>query len=84
MGLNDTLLAAAFLAVAEAHVLKQTVYPNYVFRNLYLVAFGVNIFLKFIVYNIFIYPFFLNPLRHLPKPRARITALNRNLYALPC
>ncbi|KAJ5226582.1 uncharacterized protein N7469_006588 [Penicillium citrinum] len=53
------------LAIVEGYLLRNFLLPDYAFRTLVLGALGVNLLAKGI-YNFFIYPLFLNPLRHLP------------------
>lgn len=63
----DTLLAVAVSAAVEGYILHRTVFVENTFHILFFAAFGANLFLKFIVYDIFVYPSFLDPLRHLPR-----------------
>lgn len=74
MGFNNALITAASLAVAEGYLLNRTLLPDNAFHNLCLAAFGINLFLRFFVYGLFIYPFLLNPLRHLPRVKVRTNA----------
>lgn len=58
------LLHLTGLAIVEGF-LAQRFFPEYHFRTAVLAALGVNLFLS-LVYNVAIYPYFVNPLRHLP------------------
>lgn len=71
MGFGDALLAVAVSAAVEGFILHRTVFPDTTFHTLCFAAFGVNAFLKFIVYDFLIYPFFLSSLRHLPHVPVR-------------
>lgn len=73
MGFSHDLLVVASLAVAGGYLLNRTALPDHTLHNLCLTIFGINFFLRFIVYGLFIYPFLLNPLRHLPKVKVRVT-----------
>lgn len=62
----DSLLAIAAASVAEGYLLQRTVFEGETFRVVCLGAFGVNLVLK-AFWSLVIYPFFVNPLRHLPQ-----------------
>ena len=69
MAANE-LLVLAILAAAEGVALQRTVFLDRTFRTVFLGAFAVNVALR-IFYNVMIYPYFVNPLRHLPLARVR-------------
>jgi hypothetical protein len=54
------------LSIVEAVLLQRTVWLDAPFRTVALGSAAVNLVLL-VIYNLFIWPFFLNPLRHLPK-----------------
>lgn len=58
------LLHLTGLAIVEGFF-AQRFFPEYHFRTAVLAALGVNLFLS-VFYNAAIYPYFVNPLRHLP------------------
>lgn len=62
----DSLLGLAAFSVLEGYLLQRSVFIDHAFRTVVLGALGVNLILK-LFWNVFIYPFFLNPLRHLPR-----------------
>lgn len=62
----DSLLGLAAFSVLEGYLLQRSVIIDHAFRTVVLGALGVNLILK-LFWNVFIYPFFLNPLRHLPR-----------------
>lgn len=65
MAVGDSFPLLAALTLVEAYLLQRTVFADEAFRTVVLYALGVNILLKGI-YSLIIWPFFLNPLRHLP------------------
>lgn len=65
-----SLVAVTGLAVVEGYFLQRTVFVDSTFRNVCLSALGVNLSL-WIIWNVFIWPFFFNPLRHLPEVKVR-------------
>lgn len=67
---GDKVLAFAVLAAAESYLLQRTVFLDTAFRTIFFGAFAVNLALR-VFYNVMIYPFFVNPLRHLPRVRVR-------------
>lgn len=70
----DSLFAIAGLSVVEGYFLQRTVFIDHTFRTVCLGAFGVNLILK-IFWNLVIYPFFINPLRHLPQVEVNIDSI---------
>ncbi|KAL2846866.1 cytochrome P450 [Aspergillus pseudoustus] len=54
------------LSIVEAVLLRRTVFLNVPFWTAALGSATVNLFL-FVIYKLFIWPFFLDPLRHLPR-----------------
>ncbi|KAJ6100465.1 hypothetical protein N7499_000095 [Penicillium canescens] len=64
--MSDTIPALAAFTLVEAYFLQRTVFAEETFRTVCLGALGVNLLMK-ALYGIIIWPFFLNPLRHLPK-----------------
>jgi hypothetical protein len=64
--MSDTIPALAAFTLAEAYFLQRTVFTEETFRTVCLGALGVNLLLK-AFYGIIIWPFFINPLRHLPR-----------------
>jgi hypothetical protein len=71
MTLNTVVPKLLLAAVAEAAVIT-TLFPQHLPRNpliwTLLCALALN-FGLFTVYSVFIYPFFISPLRHLPRPK---------------
>ncbi|KAJ5086261.1 hypothetical protein NUU61_007568 [Penicillium alfredii] len=66
MAAGDSLPALAAFTIVEAYFLQRTLFADEAFRTVCLGALGVNLLLKGI-WSLAIWPFFLNPLRHLPK-----------------
>jgi hypothetical protein len=66
MALGDSILALGAFTLAEAYFLQRAVFIDNTYQKICLVALTVNILLK-AFYGILIWPFLLNPLRHLPK-----------------
>lgn len=66
MAAGDSLPALLAFTLVEAYLLQRTVFAYETLRTVVLGAVAVNVFLKG-VYSLVIWPFFLNPLRHLPK-----------------
>lgn len=66
MAYGDSLFALAGISIVEGYLLQRTAFPEIAFRSVCLGAFAVNLLLK-LFYSSFIYPFFVNPLRHLPQ-----------------
>ncbi|KAL3471227.1 cytochrome P450 [Aspergillus californicus] len=58
-----TILA---VTLVEAFLLHRSVFIDLTFRSVALRSAAVNLILL-TIYNVFIWPFFLNPLRHLPR-----------------
>lgn len=58
------IISLTGLAIVEGY-LVQRAFPEYHFRTAVLLAWGLNLLLQ-LVYNVAVYPFFVNPLRHLP------------------
>jgi hypothetical protein len=70
--MSDTIPALAAFTLVEAYFLQRTVFAEETFRTVCLGALGVNLLMK-ALYGLIIWPFFLNPLRHLPRvPVSRI------------
>jgi hypothetical protein len=72
MAAGDSFPALLAFTLVEAYFLQRTVFADDTFRTVVLGALAVNVFLKG-VYSLVIWPFFLNPLRHLPKVSVRTT-----------
>ncbi|KAJ5808971.1 hypothetical protein N7474_010240 [Penicillium riverlandense] len=66
MALGETLLALAAFSVAEGYFLQRAAFPDETFRTVCLGALGVNFLLR-AIWGMVIWPFFFNPLRHLPR-----------------
>ncbi|KAJ5461825.1 uncharacterized protein N7458_003377 [Penicillium daleae] len=66
MAVGDSYLALMAFTITEACFLHRTFVTHETFRAILLSLLVVNIVLK-CLYTIFIWPFFVNPLRHLPK-----------------
>lgn len=58
------LIRLTGLAMLEGYG-AQRVLPEYHFRTTFVAALLVNVVLK-LLYNVAVYPYFVNPLRHLP------------------
>ncbi|BDD57643.1 hypothetical protein MAP00_002990 [Monascus purpureus] len=65
MGLLDNLVVSAVAAVVEAYAVRALL-PQHDLRSILYIAFGVNSSLC-LAWASFIYPVFVNPLRHLPR-----------------
>lgn len=65
MAVGDSLPALTVFTLVESYFLQRTVFVNEAFRTVCLGALGVNLVLLGL-WSSFIYPYFLNPLRHLP------------------
>lgn len=65
MAVGDSFPVLVAFTLGEAYLLQRTVFADDAFRTVVVYAFGLNILLKGI-YSLVIWPFFLNPLRHLP------------------
>lgn len=61
-------------SVIAGYLLQRSIFVEHTFRTVALGALGVTLILK-LFWNVFIYPFFLNPLRHLP--RAEVCLMTR-------
>ena len=71
----DSLFAIAGLSVVEGYFLQRTAFIDHTFRTVCLGAFGVNLVLL-IFWNLVIYPFFVNPLRHLPQVKVIMDSID--------
>lgn len=60
------MLSILTLTLVEAFLLQRSVFTDAPFRTVALGAAAVNLALL-VIYNWLIWPFFLNPLRHLPR-----------------
>ncbi|KAL1875983.1 hypothetical protein Plec18167_005244 [Paecilomyces lecythidis] len=65
MAFGDNIVALGGISLLEAYLLQRTVFANETFCTVCWWAFGSN-FAILTLYSIIIWPFFLNPLRHLP------------------
>ncbi|KAJ6150720.1 hypothetical protein N7470_007314 [Penicillium chermesinum] len=65
MAFGDNLVAVGGISLLEAYLLQRTVFADETFYTLCWWAFGSN-FAVLTLYSAIIWPFFLNPLRHLP------------------
>lgn len=65
MAAGDSIPALVAFTLIEAYLLQRTVFVDEALRTVILGTLGVNILLKG-VYSLLIWPFLLNPLRHLP------------------
>lgn len=59
--------------LVEAYFLQHALFADETFRTVVLGSLAVNVFLRGL-YSLFIWPFFINPLRHLPKVPVSITS----------
>lgn len=66
MAFGDSLVALAAFSLAEGYFLHRTVFADESLRTVCLGALGMNLLLR-AVYALLIWPFFMNPLRHLPR-----------------
>ncbi|KAJ5689827.1 hypothetical protein N7462_004219 [Penicillium macrosclerotiorum] len=66
MAAGDSFPALLAVTLLEAYFLQRTIFNHETFRTVVLGTLSVNILLKGL-YSLIIWPFFLNPLRHLPK-----------------
>ncbi|KAJ5557468.1 hypothetical protein N7494_001383, partial [Penicillium frequentans] len=67
---NQVMAGESFPALVvgtlvEAYLLQRTIFPEETFRTIGLGALGLNLFVL-AIWNVVVWPFFLNPLRHLP------------------
>ena len=65
MAVGDSLPALTIFTLVESYFLQRAVFVNEAFRTVCLGTLGVN-FVLLGLWSSFIYPYFLNPLRHLP------------------
>lgn len=65
MAFGDNLPALGAISLVEAYLLQRTVFADETFRTVCLWALGSNLAILFL-YSAIVWPFFLNPLRHLP------------------
>ncbi|KAJ5880478.1 uncharacterized protein N7473_011531 [Penicillium subrubescens] len=65
MAAGDSLPALLAFTLVEAYLLQRTIFADETFRTVVLGTVAFNVFLKSL-YSLVIWPFFLNPLRHLP------------------
>jgi hypothetical protein len=72
MAAGDSIPALLAFTLVEAYFLQRTVFADQPFRTVVLGAVAFNVFLKSL-YSLVIWPFFLNPLRHLPMVPVRTT-----------
>lgn len=72
MAAGDSLPALLAFTLVEAYVLQRTVFADETLRTVVLGTVAFNVFLKSL-YSLVIWPFFLNPLRHLPMVPVCIT-----------
>jgi hypothetical protein len=76
MAAGDSLPALLAFTLVEAYLLQRTIFADETFRTVVLGTVAFNVFLKSL-YSLVIWPFFLNPLRHLPMvPVCTITLIN--------
>ena len=75
MAAGDSLPALLAFTLVEAYFLQRTVFVGEAFGTVVLGAVAVNFFLKGL-YSLVVWPFFLNPLRHLPRVPVCITQPN--------
>jgi hypothetical protein len=72
MAVDDSFLALMAFTLTEAYFLHRTLVTHESLCAVLLSLLVVNVLLK-CLYTIFIWPFFVNPLRHLPKVPVSIT-----------
>ena len=70
MAAGDSLPALLAFTLVEAYLLQRTIFADETFRTVVLGTVSFNVFLKSL-YSLVIWPFFLNPLRHLPMVPVR-------------
>ncbi|KAL1963332.1 hypothetical protein VTN77DRAFT_8453 [Rasamsonia byssochlamydoides] len=69
---TEELLANVAITLVESIVLVWTAaFPQYTFKQLFLRAFGINLSVQ-ICWDLVIYPYFVNPLRHLPTVKSTV------------
>ena len=85
MAAGDSLPALLAFTLVEAYFLQRTIFADETFRTVVLGAVAVNVFLKGL-YSLVVWPFFLNPLRHLPRVPVCTTQPNEPAITLvhPC
>jgi hypothetical protein len=72
---TEELLANAAITSAETFILVWTAaFPQYTFTGLLVRAFGINLALQ-LFWDFIIYPYLVNPLRHLPLVKVRVVCL---------
>ena len=65
MAAGESLPALLAFSLVEAYFLQRTVFADETFGTVSLGVLGVNVVLKGF-YSLLIWPFLINPLRHLP------------------
>lgn len=78
---NQVMAGESFPALVvgtlvEAYLLQRTIFPEETFRTIGLGALGFNLFVL-AIWNVVVWPFFLNPLRHLPTIPVCIKSTSR-------
>ncbi|KAJ5772764.1 hypothetical protein N7457_007660 [Penicillium paradoxum] len=66
MALGDSLPAIGAFSLVEAYFLQRVVFEDKTFQTICLGSLGVN-FSLLAIYSMVLWPYLLNPLRHLPK-----------------
>jgi hypothetical protein len=74
MRFQDLLIVNLLVTCGEAYVLLRTQFPGHRYQEVFIWSFVVN-FAAQLAWALLIWPFFVNPLRHLPTPAVRITPL---------
>jgi hypothetical protein len=73
MAVGDSFPALMAFTLVGAYFLQRTLFADETFCTVVLSSLAVNVLLKGL-YNLVIWPFFINPLRHLPKVPVSITS----------
>lgn len=68
---GESFPALVVVTLVETYLLQRTAFTEETFRTICLGALGVNLSIL-AIWNIVVWPFFLNPLRHLPTIPVRI------------
>jgi hypothetical protein len=78
MGFQELLIVNLFVSAAEAYVLLRTTFSDHTFQQVFSWSFGINFSVQ-LAWALFIWPFFFNPLRHLPAAKVGYLLCLRDL-----
>lgn len=72
MRFQDLLIVNLLVTGGEAYGLLRMQFPNHSYQEVFIWSFAVNLAAQ-LAWALLIWPFFINPLRHLPTPAVRIS-----------